>query len=86
VSLNRAQCRPKGESEARESTGLLAGAVLTPLLGKLRARNILGNWAAQMVTFEGAFSRVPWRLQNRAIRGAAISFRGGQAPLRPPPP
>ena len=57
-----AQCRPKGEFEARESTGLLASAVLTPLPGKLGARNILGNWAAQIVTFEGAFSRVPWTL------------------------
>ena len=45
-----------------------SSAVLTPLLGKLGARNILGNWAAQIVTFEGSFSRVPWTLQNRAIR------------------
>jgi len=77
-----AQCRPKGEYEARESTGLLASAVLTPLLGKLGARNVLGNWAAQIMTFEGAFLRVPWTLQNRAIRGAAISFRGARPPPR----
>jgi len=75
---------PKGESEARESTGLPAGAVLTPLLGKLGARNILGNWAAQIVTFEGAFSRVPWTLQNRTIRGAAISFRGASKAIQAP--
>jgi len=67
------------------SHGLLASAVLTPLglLGKLGARNILGNWAAQIVTFEGAFSRVRWTLQNRDIREAAISFRGARPPQVP---
>jgi len=41
-------------------------------------------WAAQIVTFEEAFSGVPWTLQNRAIRGAAISFRGPGSPSLPP--
>jgi len=43
----------------------------------------MGNWAAQIVTFEVAFLRVPWTLQNRAIRGTTISFRGARPPQAP---